>query len=185
MTCQAPNCTNKRDLKQRSSLCVMHRVRRSRHKSFDLPEKNKSVAKICKHHGELTEENIYKVRGKEWKNCKLCKKESYLKFKEKNPSYKPTRNFMFIGNKGNIKFPVKEYEKLYEQQQGLCKICTKPETMVNAWNKSKPKRLALDHCHKTGKIRGLLCHRCNTGIGGFYESIEILEAAIAYLKSHQ
>jgi len=46
-----------------------------------------------------------------------------------------------------------------------------------------PSRLVIDHEHKTGKIRGLLCSRCNSGIGIFEEKIELLEAAIKYLES--
>ena len=44
------------------------------------------------------------------------------------------------------------------------------------------KRHALDHCHLTGRIRGVLCVRCNTGLGMFKDDIRILELAIAYLK---
>ena len=43
----------------------------------------------------------------------------------------------------------------------------------------------LDHCHDTGKFRGVLCRGCNTGIGLFQDDIERLKGAIAYLESHQ
>jgi hypothetical protein len=49
------------------------------------------------------------------------------------------------------------YYKMYNEQNGVCKICNKPP--------SNNKRLHLDHCHKTGKIRGLLCAQCNWFIG--------------------
>lgn len=42
----------------------------------------------------------------------------------------------------------------------------------------------IDHCHATGKIRGVLCSNCNMSIGGFKESISSLEKAIKYLKTH-
>lgn len=48
-----------------------------------------------------------------------------------------------------------------------------------------PKDWSIDHCHATGKFRGVLCHSCNTGLGLFYDSVQSLEAAIAYLKKHQ
>lgn len=65
---------------------------------------------------------------------------------------------------------------------GVCAICGKPETHGNG--KSSIKLLAVDHCHTTGKIRGLLCHKCNLGIGHLDDSIDRLEAAINYLEKH-
>ena len=43
----------------------------------------------------------------------------------------------------------------------------------------------IDHCHKTGKVRGILCSECNTGLGKFKDSIELLQKAIEYLKRNQ
>jgi hypothetical protein len=64
---------------------------------------------------------------------------------------------------------------LYEKQQGKCKICgIKPQTT---------RGLHIDHCHSTGKVRGLLCHGCNTSIGAMKEDPEILLKAIAYLRN--
>jgi hypothetical protein len=63
--------------------------------------------------------------------------------------------------------------KLFEEQNGCCAICKEPE--------SRDRELALDHCHDTGEIRGLLCSACNTGIGLFKDSPERLVAASEYL----
>lgn len=59
---------------------------------------------------------------------------------------------------------------ILESQMGLCAIC------------KRPKKLNVDHDHKTGEIRGLLCSRCNLGLASFGDSIEGLEKAIDYLK---
>lgn len=56
-------------------------------------------------------------------------------------------------------------------QSGKCLICNEI-----------PKRLVVDHCHTSGKVRGLLCDHCNTGLGRFKDSPELLMAAIRYLK---
>jgi hypothetical protein len=72
-----------------------------------------------------------------------------------------------------------DYNTLLESQNGTCAICQQPETAVNQWGTIK---LAVDHCHKTGKVRGLLCRNCNTSIGKLKESTEILQRAINYLN---
>jgi hypothetical protein len=71
----------------------------------------------------------------------------------------------------------KEYEELGEAQQWKCAICgSKDSGSKNSDN------LSVDHCHDTGRIRGLLCHPCNAGIGYLKESEEIMNKAINYLK---
>lgn len=75
-----------------------------------------------------------------------------------------------------------EYKKMFESQNGLCKICYLPEqTMI----KGKIKNLSADHCHDTGKQRELLCSNCNRAIGLLNESVAVLKSAIEYLEKHQ
>ena len=74
---------------------------------------------------------------------------------------------------------LEEYEAMLERQDGLCAICRGD----NAQTKYK-RMLFVDHDHVTGKVRGLLCHRCNTGIGYMRDNISVLEAAISYLKEY-
>lgn len=73
----------------------------------------------------------------------------------------------------------KHYDYLVLIQDGLCYICHKPE-LDNVPNKRK-KQLAVDHRHSDGRIRGLLCRRCNTGLGSFQDNVSFLERAIKYL----
>ena len=73
-----------------------------------------------------------------------------------------------------------QYHSLHTKQHGLCAICGQPETYKA--KSGKIGRLAVDHDHATGAVRGLLCSRCNFGIGYFRDSIEKLEKAIAYIK---
>ena len=76
-----------------------------------------------------------------------------------------------------------DFIKLNEEHNGLCSICNNPETSKS--RNGGVRRLAIDHCHTTGKIRGLLCHDCNTGLGKFKDDINLLQKAIEYLKRHQ
>lgn len=72
-----------------------------------------------------------------------------------------------------------EYDALLENQGGLCAICRKPETVARD---GKVMRMPVDHCHDTGRIRGLLCHRCNRAVGMLGDDPEVLRAAANYLE---
>lgn len=73
------------------------------------------------------------------------------------------------------------YEKKYESQDGLCGICRKWHP--KSWE-VKSGGLVVDHCHETGKVRDLLCGRCNNAIGQFKEDKTSLVMAINYLWKH-
>ena len=64
------------------------------------------------------------------------------------------------------------YEILWRHQRGRCRIC-----------ETKSDKLVIDHCHKTKKVRGLLCHECNMGLGKLKDDIGLLCSAIEYLNS--
>lgn len=76
-----------------------------------------------------------------------------------------------------ISVPPAEYARLLRQQNGLCAICGQENTSGH--------RLAADHDHKTGHVRGLLCHRCNTAIGLLRDDPDLLQAAIHYLEKER
>lgn len=73
----------------------------------------------------------------------------------------------------------KEVLALREGQDELCAICKKPGFMMNDRVKSP---LNVDHCHKTGVVRGMLCHNCNRALGLLQDDINLLKAAIDYLE---
>lgn len=79
-----------------------------------------------------------------------------------------------INNRLKRQFNItpEEYVAMVESQGGVCAICGGPPGK---------KRLAVDHNHKTGKVRGLLCGNCNTSLGGFMDSRDLLIKAVAYL----
>lgn len=70
----------------------------------------------------------------------------------------------------------RQFDVMHQEQGGVCKICEKPP--CDRW-----KRLHVDHDHQTGRIRGLLCHNCNTALGNFRDNVALLQKAIAYLQN--
>lgn len=72
-----------------------------------------------------------------------------------------------------------EYEERLEKQKGVCAICGLGESARDKNGKIRP--LTIDHNHSTGEIRGLLCSRCNCGLGQFKDSPDILKTAMEYI----
>lgn len=68
-----------------------------------------------------------------------------------------------------------DYNKMFEEQDGCCAICKRHQSEFT-------KSLFIDHCHKTNKVRGLLCHNCNIGLGSFKDNIELMKNGINYLN---
>jgi hypothetical protein len=73
-----------------------------------------------------------------------------------------------------------EYHVILKKQGGVCAICGAESTIYI----DRETRLAVDHCHKTGKVRGLLCSRCNLAISFFNDSPTVLARARRYLLKH-
>lgn len=73
-----------------------------------------------------------------------------------------------------------DYERMLENQKGVCKICQQPEMAIDRFS-GLPRALAVDHCHTTMKVRGLLCTTCNTAIGLLQEDQELFRKAAEYL----
>lgn len=72
-------------------------------------------------------------------------------------------------------------DRMVTEQSGRCAICKAAFVDVAA-DRFRWSPFAIDHCHKTGKVRGLLCHKCNKGLGLFADDRIRLRAAIGYLE---
>lgn len=137
------------------------------------PEKVSVTKKKCwlKNH----EKNLELSKEKYQKNKESRQADSLIRYHKNRGHYCNTRLKRLFG------MTLDEYNILSESQNHCCAICKNPETMMD--NKQlAPRKLAVDHCHETNKIRGLLCFNCNIGIGKFKDSIKILETAIEYIK---
>lgn len=79
---------------------------------------------------------------------------------------------------------LEQYNEMKEAQNNVCLLCGNPETDVDK-RTNKVRDLAVDHCHTTHKVRGLLCRGCNQGLGNFKDNTEVLQKAINYLTAHE
>jgi hypothetical protein len=77
---------------------------------------------------------------------------------------------------------LEDYQKMSEKQNHSCAICEEKETAVDA--KGAERFMPVDHCHKTGKIRALLCSSCNKALGGFKDNPDLLRKAAKYIEKH-
>ena len=122
------------------------------------------------------------------KKCFSCKKSMPMNQRVERSrlcksclSEKNLGNALIItANLKNYGISIAEYKVLYDNQKGKCAICEKSE---NAISSSGLKPLAIDHSHQTGKVRGLLCTKCNTAIGLFEEDKRVLKIAGHYLMT--
>lgn len=105
--------------------------------------------------------------------CKSCSAQQAKLRRESNPSHYKALKF---------KAPIETIQYLLSRQ--VCDICGEPEKQKDHRTK-QVRRLAIDHDHMTGKVRGILCSDCNTGLGKYRDNIQLLGKAIEYLKQHQ
>jgi hypothetical protein len=72
-----------------------------------------------------------------------------------------------------------EYDAMLSKQKGVCAICHQPETKIM---RGKVSKLQVDHCHATGRVRGLLCHRCNSMLSHIELDIDMFRRTVEYLR---
>lgn len=109
--------------------------------------------------------------------CKEChSKKSKAYYKEHKAEHR------VVSRRYSMKKPYgmteDEFNALYESQGGKCAICGKPLTKVGG---AKDQVAHIDHDHETDKVRGILCTKCNVGLGSFKDSLELMDKAKAYL----
>jgi hypothetical protein len=114
-----------------------------------------------------------KKTGRRHSACKECDKARVKARHQANPER--TRNNDLKRNYG---ISLQEHQQMFDDQQGVCAIC-------KSEGDGKWKKLCVDHDHKTGKVRQLLCRNCNMMLGQAGDNINLLEEMIKYLQKHQ
>lgn len=79
----------------------------------------------------------------------------------------------------NYGITIEDYDSMLYQQQGQCAICGSTSASSDA-----SERFHIDHDHSTGRVRALLCARCNMGLGNFKDDPVLLQLAANYLRDH-
>ena len=152
----APGCTCGRHSPQRAAAYQLTGVKTCSKCSADKP-----VAEFDLHH-QGKNGPVYHAA------CKRCRTDIAYTF---------NRRAVFEKRYG---ITLRRYEELLREQGGVCKLCGKPEWVIQS---GKLRLLSVDHDHLTGEVRGLLCSNCNRALGLLNEDTDLLKRAIEYLQT--
>ncbi len=150
---------NKRDGSRECRACGRER--------YTKKERRLLVCQKGLHDLTLPENVSWDKKGRR-RGCLPCHKATRERWREGNRDFARKSRY-------RLKYGIvlDDYERMFEKQQGLCKICHNPP---------KTRTLAVDHDHQTGRVRGLLCNPCNLLLGCVQDQVERLQAAIRYLN---
>lgn len=125
-------------------------------------------------------DNPKKSKTSEWLDAKLGRREEYRQKQRERRREKKLAdpNCFKADDLKKYGLAVEDFNELFVEQDGKCAICGIHQSELK-------QSLGIDHCHKTNKIRGLLCNKCNRGIGYLGDDVENLRMAILYLVSER
>lgn len=146
-------------------ICLINKSLDDFHKDSQSVDGKESRCKQC----------ILKMKSTNYhSNLKVNREKARVKaneFRKNNKGYQRKYDL-----KRTYGLSLEDYNTMLLSQDNSCKICKTKDAG------GKHKIFYVDHCHVTGKIRGLLCTGCNLALGGFRDRIESVERAILYLK---
>lgn len=120
---------------------------------------------------QKTPEKIHTQKQPQCKSCSILLVTAWRK--EQSPE-----RIKDLYYKRTYGMSLSEFNHRFEFQKQKCLICSKQLQITHLYSDS----VVVDHCHTTGKVRGLLCNECNRGLGYFRDNIASLTNAIAYLQ---
>jgi len=122
-------------------------------------------------------ETGYSPHRKPYCKCEFCRSErarEQREYRKTHPSYLKSMNLR------KYKLSFIDFNKMLEEQNGVCFVCSQPEL---GYNQHGLMALAVDHNHLTGAVRKLLCHRCNRALGLLGDDVERVQKLADYRKS--
>lgn len=113
------------------------------------------------------------IKRKEWELKNPDRRREYKREWQRKPEQVEKRKIKH--RERAYKLSETDYQTMLGEQGHLCKLCENP--LIKGYN-----TIHIDHCHETGRVRGILCQPCNQGIGFLRHDEEILRKAIVYVK---
>jgi hypothetical protein len=150
--------------------------------------------KVCPTCGVEQSTSDFLYLGKRYKECESCMRKQHRAQKKSPPqqsppvlAQRPPERVAEYRRRDRAKrrgVSTNEYQRMFDAQGGVCAICGNPETVPRVPG-GPPRQLALDHSHKTSRIRGLLCFLCNTKLGRLRDDLTWFQTAITYLDQYK
>lgn len=148
--------------------------RKSCKKEYALKYQHQNRVEIAQKKKVYYQQNVTILNEKK----KIYNAKNAHKHSIRKKEYYKNNKHVFLSNRlKKYNLTLETYNSLVDQQMGKCRICSLPPTA------GRGKAFHVDHCHRTGKVRGLLCNYCNVALGHFKDNTEILKAAIRYLEN--
>ena len=161
------------------NVCLEDKPLEQFHNRSNSPDGKRYTCKSCSNlkSREWAKNNAERHR----KNSRDWSRRNPIRCRQNYKNWAKNNTHKIVHNNAQRRYGLttNAYEAMLSSQQAVCKICEKGETQ------KRRSRLSVDHCHKTGKVRGLLCSGCNKGLGYFKDSPEILRKAAAYLDKQR
>lgn len=110
--------------------------------------------------------------------CKVCARVRSVDVRRRPQTIEYRRKYMRAMALRRYGLTPETFQEMWLSQKGCCAICEE------AFG-TGPRDVGVDHCHRTGKVRGLLCVKCNAGLGQFRDNEKYMLAAIGYLRTHR
>jgi hypothetical protein len=183
MTCAYDECT--RDATQ-AGWCGAHYMQKYRGETLrplrvrqtrGPDEQGRWRCTACSEWKSADEYAVDRTRGTPYRECNDC-----AAMAEVDRRRTPRRQLgIRVGLLRKYGIGPADYDTLYEAQGGRCAVCGDPVKHYLRDLDVDGRGTCVDHCHTTGRVRGILCHGCNIGLGGFKDDPVRLRAALAYL----
>jgi hypothetical protein len=149
--------------------------------------------KICNKCKLTKDHNEFSKRGKNsnllQSSCKMCvaarvrkNYKDYYSVRAKELYKQNPRKADDARLKRLYGISIAQYNEMLEEQNNVCAVCLKPETSTH--KNGTIKQLSVDHCHKTNKIRGLLCDACNRAEGFLRSDVDLIRKLADYVEKH-